>query len=633
MKQKQWFQMLRIPLAAAAVLLLSVLVELFVFNRHALFQGSYQIKSEIGAGSAETRLNLGEERYIKTVRIEIPVKAAMSCRLILLDEEGNELSERTGSISPKLNAGVFHVSAQASQIVLVFSDMDGADTGAGGLSSDTGGTAQEADGVMTASNFMEWSPYRLLFLVSLFGIAAFLWMGRRFVAKKPESAFVVLALTAGIQLIVMTGTNQISYDEQTHVSKAWNLSFVGTVYDTEAVLELKTLTAPYFHNRWDRAYVEDYLQNIHNYDTAEVYRQTKMVYYDRRAYLPMAAGIAAGRMFGLPLAVTLMLGKLGNLLLYTAVCFFAIRKAKQAKGLVAVIALLPNSIFSASQFCYDACVNSFLLLAMVLIINELLDPCERVRPRSMAAILICLIVGSYAKPVYMLMGLMLLFFRKEKFPSVRAAWLFRGALTLLCLCMLYEVLGKSAVGGSAMETLASAGDTRTEGTNMLGQIRHIFSEPFSYACQLLGSMFGRIVDWFTGRDQFLMYAYLGTPGTLCTWLFFGITGFAALAGCPGETRRRLKTGYAALSAVMVFGMSAVVWTVLYLSFNAVGSPVIDGVQNRYFTPVLFPFFACFMNGRFSWKRSREAYYLIILGVAAGLLLYCSWRLGIVPYYL
>lgn len=84
---------------------------------------------------------------------------------------------------------------------------------------------------------------------------------------------------------------------------------------------------------------------------------------------------------------------------------------------------------------------------------------------------------------------------------------------------------------------------------------------------------------------------------------------------------------------MVSGMSAVVWTSLYLSFNAVGSRVIEGVQNRYFTPVLFLFFICFMNRRLAWKRSRESYYMILFTVVAGLLLYANWKLLIVPYYL
>lgn len=613
MKKKQWARKQCILMAVALVI--SILAELFLFNGHALFEEHYEMRSGIAAGSAETVLDLGEEQYIKTVRIAVDLTEETDYRLVIWDAQGNGIGVWEGRLSPKLRESVINLRTQAAGMVLTFSE------------------APESDGMITAANFMEWSPYRILFFWILFVLAAWLWQWRAFVAEKPEYAFAVIALTVGIHLILMTGTNQISYDEQTHVSKVWNLSYIGTVYDTEAVLELKTLRAPHFNNRWERELTETYLQGIHDYDTAEVYQQTKMIHYDRRAYLPMALFMAVGRMLRLPFAVMLMFSKLGNLLMYTVVCFFAVRKAKQAKGLVAVLALLPNSIFTASQFCYDACVNSFLLLGMVLTANEFFAPKTRVRPRNVAAILICLIIGSYAKPVYILMGCLLLFWGNGKFPSKRAAWLFRGALMALCLCMLYEILAKSATGGSAMATLANGGDIRMEGTNMLGQLKHIFGAPLSYAGQLLHAMFGRVADWFTGKDQFLMYAYLSTPGTLCTWIFFGTAAFAALVGYKEEQRSRLKTGDAALFAVMVFGMAAVVWTVLYMSFNAVGSPVIVGVQNRYFTPMLFPFFVCFLNGKLVWKWSKERYYQILFGIMAGLLLYCNWRLGIVPYYL
>ncbi len=613
MKKKQRARKQYILMGVALVI--SIFVELFLFNRHALFEGHYEMRSGIAAGSAETVLDLGEEQYIKTVRIAVDLTEETDYRLVIWDAQGNGIGVWEGRLSPKLGESVINLRTRAAGMVLTFSE------------------APESDGMITAANFMEWSPYRILFFWVLFGLAAWLWQWRTFVAEKPEYAFAVIALTVGIHLILMTGTNQISYDEQTHVSKVWNLSYIGTVYDTEAVLELKTLYAPHFNNCWERELAESYLQGIHDYDTAEVYQQTKMIHYDRRAYLPMAIFMAVGRILKLPFAVMLMFSKLGNLLMYTVVCFFAVRAAKQAKGLVAVLALLPNSIFTASQFCYDACVNSFLLLGMVLTANEFFAPKTQVRPRNVAVILICLIIGSYAKPVYILMGCLLLFWRNEKFPSKRAAWLFRVALMTLILCMLYEILAKSAAGGSAMATLANGGDTRMEGTNMLGQLKHIFSAPLSYTGQLLRAMFGRVVEWFTGKDQFLMYAYLSTPGTLCTWIFFGTAAFAALIGCKEEQRSRLKTGDAVLFAVMVFGMSAVVWTVLYMSFNAVGSPVIVGVQNRYFTPMLFPFFVCFLNGRLVWKWSKERYYQILFGIMAGLLLYCNWRLGIVPYYL
>ena len=236
----------------AVALVVSILAELFLFNRHALFEEHYEMRSGIAAGSTETVLDLGEEQYIKTVRIAVDLTEEADYRLVLWDEQGNEIDVWEGRLSPQLGESVINLRTRAAGMVLTFSE------------------APESDGMITAANFMEWSPYRILFFWVLLGLAAWLWLWRAFVAEKPEYAFAAIALTVGIHLILMTGTNQISYDEQTHVSKVWNLSYIGTVYDTEAVLELKTLRAPRFHNRWERELTESYLQGMPDYDTAEV---------------------------------------------------------------------------------------------------------------------------------------------------------------------------------------------------------------------------------------------------------------------------------------------------------------------------------------------------------------------------
>ena len=108
MKGKTWLRRFRIPMTIVSVLALSVLLEAFFFNRHAMFQERYQASGAIEQGSQETRLDLREEHYIKTVRVELAAEKTVDYRLILLDGQGNEISERTGSISPKLGVSVMN---------------------------------------------------------------------------------------------------------------------------------------------------------------------------------------------------------------------------------------------------------------------------------------------------------------------------------------------------------------------------------------------------------------------------------------------------------------------------------------------------------------------------------------------
>lgn len=51
--------------------------------------------------------------------------------------------------------------------------------------------------------------------------------------------------------------------------------------------------------------------------------------------------------------------------------------------------------------------------------------------------------------------------------------------------------------------------------------------------------------------------------------------------------------YKLLLAVMIFGVVCVIWTSLYGTFSVVGAAAIDGVQARYYIPLMLPFLYLF----------------------------------------
>lgn len=609
-QHKKWLCALAGILTA---LLLSTLLELMLCNRKALFEGSYT--ETVPVTNETTELRFDTECYVKTLTISGNFAQDTEFEISVYDTD-NELKQRLMvTADARIPNRVVNLREDAGRIVVATEEKDsGAES-------------------ITASDFVEWNAIRFLFFFSAFGLAAYVIIGHDDFGKHPERAFAVVCLVTGGLLILITGTNQISYDEQTHITQAWNLSYIGRVYDTDAILDCKTLQVPTFHNIWERAEVEEYLQSINRYDTAGVFDTSKMIGYQQRAYLPMAVFLAIARSLGLPFAAMLSFGKLGNLLLYTAICMIAVRIARKGKGLVAVIALMPNSVFLASQFSYDAFVNCFLLLAMVLVMNELLEPEKKINARTMLAMLTCFILGSYSKQIYIIMALLLLFLSDRKFPSKTRAWIFRVILLLLCCTMLYEVVSPSYSGTSAAQTVSQAGDKRVEGTGMLAQIQGILRQPVSYMKLLFTSMFVRIYEWFSGANAFHMYAYMGTPGTIYTWIWFALWGIAAVVSPKEEERHGIQSYLKVVTVIMVVGMSAVIWTVLYLSFNVVGAKAIDGVQNRYFAPLFLPVGMCLMNRKIQWKWSEESYYKVLFGAAAAILLCCSYLVGIREWYL
>lgn len=451
-----------------------------------------------------------------------------------------------------------------------------------------------------------------------------------------ELPFFIVSMVLGLILIYLTGTNQISYDEQTHFYKTWNLSFVGNVYDTEAAVQGKTLTIPLFHGTEERAAIEQALDLANDYSSAPFFTQHTFVTFEKRAYLPNALFLMLGRFLGMPFHIQFMFGKLGNLLMYCLICALAIRLSRKGKSIICAVSMMPIGLFTAAQYSYDPMVNCFLILYCSLLINEFTadrSGKEKISPLHMTLMLISLMLGSYCKLVYALFGIPLLFLPSARFHGKKRSYVFKGAVILLMAFLLIEILIPSYGGTNAMDRIANAGDSRVEGTSAVGQLSFMLGNLGTYLGMLFGEIFGRFISWFTGSYPFINFGYMGSASLICTYIWFAIFIFAALFSPRVQARRMLSKKWYAINAITLFVMVCVIWSVLYMSFNPVGNPFIGGVQDRYFIP-LFPLAALlFMNGRITLKISEKIYHALIITCSALLSAYCIFSLAFVPFYM
>ena len=79
----------------------------------------------------------------------------------------------------------------------------------------------------------------------------------------------------------------------------------------------------------------------------------------------------------------------------------------------------------------------------------------------------------------------------------------------------------------------------------------------------------------------------------------------------------LPARYKVLLGVMFAGIAAVIWTSLYGTYSVVGAATIEGVQARYFIPLMLPLLYIFVNNRIKFRWDQVWYYRILfLGVSA-----------------
>lgn len=513
------------------------------------------------------------------------------------------------SVNPKLNAGVTLINSSFDRFTVVLTTADEVDL----------------DSIsITLSN--DFSLNWLRIAVMACGIGAVVWLAvsGQLLLDKPEWVFAVFAFAIGSLLIWGIGTNQVSFDEYAHAKKAYDFSFGTTIETTESAMQMKGNLLPFFYNRAERKLVEAYEQTNHDYSWADITYQSRFRRSEDRVYYPNSAGFFIGRKLGADFATTVALAKYGNLLLYIVVVFLAIKLADGFPMLVALIGLLPNNLFIASAISYDGVVTAFLLLATVLITNELLEPEKKITWKSALGILLAYVIGSLTKPVYIVMALMLVFLGRKKFENRFQETVFKLSVCIVAGLMLYAIFKPLPAAGGDYQLVGNSsflGDKRNVGTSFGGQMSYILSNPLAYTKVLLSSMGGMLWDYLFGGDSFIGYAYLGFKSFLWTWLCLGAAFLTAMFWEKEEKRKTIGVKYILLNLLMIFGTSAIILTSMYVSYTPVGSDTIAGVQGRYFIPLFLPFFSCFFQNKWKLPVSRLWVNRIGFFLMAGLNLY------------
>ncbi|MBQ8527162.1 MAG: DUF2142 domain-containing protein [Lachnospiraceae bacterium] len=484
---------------------------------------------------------------------------------------------------------------------------------------------------LTISNSFKPNAMRIAFMILLLLMAAVLVFERDVLREKQEWIFAIVCLMLGSLLICGIGTNQVSYDEYVHAKSAYKLSFGTTIEFTESALQMSGNLLPYFNNPEERALVEAYENKNNDFSWADIGSQSRFVRSETRVYYPMAAGFWIGRTLQLGFAQTVALAKLGNLLFYIFVVFWAIRLAGKHKNIVALIGLLPNSVFLAASLTYDAVVNSFLLLGMVLIINEILEPERKLTWQNLLMILFSFAIGCQSKPIYVVMALLIVFFGKDKFPNRMQEWVCKIAVIVVAGLMIYNIFFPTPSAGSDYYLVGNfdyAGDKRNLGTSVTGQIQYVLGNPGTYALLLLRSMLEMAGGYLFGNTNFFQYGYLGTAPKIMTYAVILLALWLMLAAAKGEKRRGIGIKYIILMLIMILGTSAIVWTSMYASYTTVGADEIRGVQGRYFIPMFLPFAVCFLNGRWESRLQQHVRSRIMFGVMAAINMFMIYGLVI-----
>lgn len=311
------------------------------------------------------------------------------------------------------------------------------------------------------------------------------------------------------------------------------------------------------------------------------------------SYLPQAAGIAAARLVTDRLALIAYAGRFSNWMFITALLWGAVRILPRGKRFAVLFLLMPMNLQEAFSLAPDGMTTALavFMTALVMALREIWatgggektgDRANVAGRKGILAVLYSLaIIISLHKIVYLPLCLMYLLIPDEVFGG-RKKKLFHG----VCMAVL--------VSAASLLWLSHCGNFMVkQGTDGALQLQYIISHPVRYLLTMVRSIVWQSGDWIQGMaGRHLAWLNVAVPGGLVLAALGRIFLELVSDGNRGQ-RAAMERG------ILIFMLGSIViliCTSLYMQWTPLYSLNVEGIQGRYFLPLLLPLYLLLWPG-------------------------------------
>ncbi|WP_160249607.1 DUF2142 domain-containing protein [Bifidobacterium tsurumiense] len=482
-------------------------------------------------------------------------------------------------------------------------------------------------------------------------------------AIQPEWVFIVLALIGGVAsaLFVPAGAG---LDEPSHIARVEQIVHGGMLPQKlqKSTIDSEWSSIPdsdfdLYGGETDAALVETSVGNMRSMHTSkQVYayptwndpnissdaqvggaRKIPFVFSNSAinspvVYVPQGVGFAIGRLFTSNAYALIIAMRIMAVLFYAISLFVCIRLAPFGRWVLASIALIPNNILTNAMVSADT-VTFVAATALIVSVLRAVSR-ETITTAQWVVIAGSSFVLALSKITYIpfLVALAALPLSKEKierkaiYVRVIGIWLVCFVVWLLWYMQIHHI---------------NTGAMFKSGVDPHAQMQFIMSHPIGFIKIAISNLLG--TDYLSVHSMGILtghgsFAYAGSITMIL--LIMSILCDSTMVG--SSARNSSVKPFAWLLAICIPVIIILIEVAVYTQFMPVGSTVTDGVQERYFLPLIFPtllFGLIFTlpepsDSAFSEVRQQRSSWMTVLFqfMALGvLLLQLGWTLfGISP---
>lgn len=618
----------RVVICALAILFLSLVLELFVFNF------SY--------------FRYGKVDYIPTVTAITNIESEGGDSYSLVDESQNGVinvnlaKKKANKITVEIKGvkndeAIYSISSNEKELGTrrafdgIKTINTGKNNGSINLNLEKMGNKDFQVVIHAVSNFnFNWIRFIVIIVMSTSGFLAFYLV----INKKYHYAALISILVFGCISALLVPPMH-TYDEKEHLYRAFSVSEGNLFYSNGEKITLPHgLTEMYgtvpvenggYHS------IEEFQEFKETYSGKEYKKlekksiSTTAATYPFFIYIFEAIGIIAAKIFGVGMLSYIWFGRIANVIAYAFLAFFAIKKLPRGKLLLTALSMQPVLIYLAGANGFDSVMLGFSFLGIAEILRIRASG-KIMSTRSLMLILTCFSFFIFAKMTNVPILLFFFLLKKENFSSkndrrIKSAIVSVGMVVVALLAYLY----------SSHKGLAQWG---IPGASTTGQIKLILFHPWYYI-RVLFNFFGGYTFSFT-ESIFGALGYLEGLHPFVLGVNLVNLIFISLFGLSKKEQEQSLNYFTpfdkALVAVSSLGMIVLSATALYVTFTVVGKFWIDGYQPRYLLPLVFPVLLSLSSTKIRSSFSMKNVRKISIAISIFVCIIYIWQSIIVPFY-
>lgn len=308
---------------------------------------------------------------------------------------------------------------------------------------------------------------------------------------------------------------------------------------------------------------------------------TNQALYAPTTYIPQAIGVFLARMVSNHSLVIFYAARLASFFFGLLAAYGAMRLMPDYRDMIFCIVMTPMYLQEMISCAADATVNSVTLF-YVAFLFYLKGREQEVRRLQLLAVFALSVFLALCKVVYIPFVLLVFLIPNTQFHSRGKGILFKVATLGI------SVIAFGAWTGYAMRYLQTGGVKGAE-IQSSEQIAYVLTHITDFIEICANTTWSYIYTWMQcGVGSALGPLAVGVDGFFITILLFFILFHVFFEVGSGERKQNLTTGERVLVAAVILGTIALTYASLYVQWTPYQDDLIEGIQGRYFIPLVFP---------------------------------------------